>query len=117
MYTSISYLIKVKSPEALQKAKELANEVTSPDAIDTRTMIAYPGGVERRETEHFRYGDFLEEVKIENENEDSFELTFKIRPFEERPKPHTSYWKDLIVHTIMRIGKATGATIEINRHQ
>lgn len=65
--------------------------------ITTRTIVTWPGGVEKRVTTLHKLADYFEAIE-KNFDENFVYLTFHIK--EELPKHHSSFWKDLIIRIL-----------------
>lgn len=94
----ITCLATCDSADALRLAIDLARRITTPEMEFVWQVITYPGGVEHRETRAYRIGDYFSEIII-IPGTDSFSIVFHVR------EGVTSFWKDMLVAVLQKIGK------------
>ena len=85
---------------SLAKAKELASRLVKLDRVYEEEWLSYPGGVEKREIEHHRFGDYFNAtyaVLAPTFGGAFLSVTFKVK--------HNvkTVWKRLVVDTICQI--------------
>ncbi len=67
------------------------------DVVAPRTMVAFPGGVEKRTTTIHKLGDYFDAIVKEPVGE-NLNLVFYVKS--DRPKHDPSYWKDLMLRIV-----------------
>ena len=94
----LTCLVRCPSVDVLLRTKELAQRRINPNEMIERTLLAFPGGVEQRETSYHVVGDYFDSIDLINNDELSFELVFHIK------EDVTSFWKDMILRMLRSIG-------------
>lgn len=104
MQLKLAYTFKCATLESFQKAKEIALKKTNPDEIFIDTEISRPNGIENKVVRYRRVSDYFDKIEL-IENDLSFDLIFL-----HKATAPSSYWKDMMVQTLMAISKIEGVS-------
>lgn len=97
----INCIIRCNSEETLIKAKEFVLQIIGLDEIISKTVISVPGGKEILKS---RLGDYFNSIELLPDESTSFIISFN------RKESTDSFWKDLVVSTLMRIVDSVSGT-------
>lgn len=94
---TITCLISSKSEEALRTAEQLATEKVALDNVFSDVVRSFSRGIEKRQIEEHRLGDYFDGIQVAHSDAMSFRLVFYPRSDAGR------FWKDLVAEILRSI--------------
>lgn len=93
----ITWSVECNSQEVLSHVLRIVRKETDLNKIFLDVILTYPNGIELRDTESHKFGDYFDNIEIVPKTDKSFDLVFHIRQDARR------FWKDLAVFTLETI--------------
>jgi hypothetical protein len=95
----ITWIIQCRSRESVGRVTHLLGQITQPDYVITDEVRSFPDGVEDRQNQTHRVGDYFREIRWDSSADDPLAL----RLFFTRSLQSPRFWKDVMARILQSV--------------